>query len=74
MSCSWKDLYRRSVRDHRPMQDLLAQAMRAAEASGSLVLKAQIKPYRVMPTFLLCQELDRFEVPTPDSDPAQPFH
>ena len=39
MGSSWKDLYRLSVRDHRPMQDLLAQAMRAVEASGCLVLK-----------------------------------
>ena len=56
------------------MQDLLAQAMRAVEASGCLVLRTQIKTYRVMPALLLCQELDRFEVPTPNDDPGRPLH
>jgi len=72
MSSSWKDLYRTTISDHRSTLDLLTQAMHAAEASSSPLLKAQIRTHRVMPVFLLCEELDRFEVPAPEIDSARP--
>ena len=72
MSCSWQDLYRTTISDHRSTLALLTQAMHAAEASGSPLLKAQIKTHRVMPVLLLCRELDRFEVPAPGMDSGRP--
>jgi hypothetical protein len=71
MSSTWKDLYRTTISDHRSTLDLLTQAMRAAEACNSQVLRAELKTHRVVPVLLLCQELDRFEVPPPELSPGQ---
>ena len=71
MSSTWKDLYRTTISDHRSTLDLLTQAMRAAETCNSQVLRAELKTHRVVPVLLLCQELDRFEVPPPELSPGQ---
>jgi hypothetical protein len=72
MRSCWKDLYRTTISDHRSTLALLTQAIQAAEACSSPVLKAQLRTHRVMPVLLLCQELDRFEVPAPEIDSGRP--
>ena len=67
MGSSWTDLYRRGVEHHGSMQDLLTLAMQAAGASNAEGLMAEIRRNRVMPVYLICCELDRFGVQTPDS-------
>jgi len=47
------------------MQELIAQALLAAESSNLEALKAQIKRERVLSAFLLCKELDHWGVPIP---------
>jgi hypothetical protein len=67
LGASWQDLYHQALRQHSPLLELRVRALRAAEASASETLKAQAQRYQALPVYMLCVELDRYQVPLPRS-------
>ena len=67
MCSSWKDLYRQAIAQHRPLPELMAQALDAADSSHIETLRAQLKSWPSLPVYVVCRELDRFGVRAPDA-------
>ena len=65
MDVLWKDLYHQALRQHQPLPQLRAKALQAVESSGSETLRAQMLRYQGLPIYVVCLELDRYEVRPP---------
>ena len=65
MDVLWKDLYHQALKQHQPLPQLRARALQAVECSGSETLRAQMPRYQVMPIYVVCVELDRYQIRPP---------